>query len=205
MKVGTQIGRSWGRGCGQVQRSLRQQAGSCVAATAPSPSPIQKQSASRLSSTAPMNQGPSPGLPVVKDKLETYIAQMTVGTHPDTPRSRGRAIKVWQDDISPAKELAVTEMSLEEKPRKRPRWKTGVLKKCNRCAECEAFTMKLHAIAHEKTTKGSGCACHCSQIHSKTGDLKTCLRCDEWEALTNWLHAVAKWGMDQECMHKSRS
>merc|ERR1711994_1223628 len=80
MTVGTQTGRSWGRGCGQGQRSLRPQAGSRVAATAPSPSPIQKQSASRLSSTAPMNQGPSPSLLVVKDKLETYITQMTVGT-----------------------------------------------------------------------------------------------------------------------------
>ena len=105
MKVGTQTGRSWGRGCGQGQGSLRPQAGSCVAAT--SLSPIQKQSVLRLSSTAPMNQGPSPGLPVVKDKLETSIAQMTVGTHPDTPRSLGWSTKVCKDDISTAKELPV--------------------------------------------------------------------------------------------------
>ena len=81
---------SWGRGCGQGQGSLRPQAASCVAATTPSPSPIQKQSASRLSSTAPMNQGPSPGLPVVKDKLETYITQMTVGTQTGRSWGRGR-------------------------------------------------------------------------------------------------------------------
>ena len=73
----TGTGRSWGRErgprCGQGQGSSRPQDGSRVAATNPFPSPIQKQSASRLSSTAPMNQGPSPGLPVVKDKLETTI------------------------------------------------------------------------------------------------------------------------------------
>ena len=34
---------------------------------------------------------------------------MTVGTHPDTPRNLGRAIKVWQDDILTAKELAACE------------------------------------------------------------------------------------------------
>ena len=53
---------------------------SALSTLAPSPSPIQKQSASRLSSTAPMNQGPSPGSPVVKDKLASYITQKTVGT-----------------------------------------------------------------------------------------------------------------------------
>ena len=52
----------------------------------------------------------------------------------------------FEVDISIAKELAASEMSLEEKPRKRPRWKTGVLKTCNRCAACEAFIMKLHAM-----------------------------------------------------------
>ena len=71
---------------------------------------------------------------------------MTVGTHPVTPRSPGRAITVLQDNFSPAKELAATEMSLEEKTRKRARWTTKVLKTCNRCAACEAFIMKLDAM-----------------------------------------------------------
>ena len=62
-----------------------------------------------------MNQGPSPGLPVVKEKLEMYIAQMTVGTHPDTPRSLGWSTKVCKDDISTAKELAVCEKDPELK------------------------------------------------------------------------------------------
>ena len=51
--------------------------------------------------------------------------------------------------------------------------------------------MNLDAIAHEATTKGSGCACHYSQIDSKTGDLKTCLRCAVWEDFINWLVAIA--------------
>ena len=88
--IGT--GRSWGRErgprCGQGQGSSRPH-GSCVAVTNPSPSPIQKQSASRLSSTAPMNQGPSPGSPVVKDKLASYITQMTVGTQTGRRASLG--------------------------------------------------------------------------------------------------------------------
>ena len=62
-----------------------------------------------------MNQGPSPGLLVVKDKFETSIGQMTVGTHPDTPRSLGWATKVCKDDLSTAKELAACEKDPELK------------------------------------------------------------------------------------------
>ena len=130
-----------------------------------------------------MNQGPSPGLPVVKDKLETSIAQMTVGTHPVTPRSRGRAPKVLQDDFSPDKELAAIVMSLEEMPRKRPRSETEALKTCARCLDCEAFISDL------KTT-GLGCPgrtlavrANALRLEWKLGDYQRCPSCPDWDTL----------------------
>ena len=38
-------------------------------------------------------------------------------------------------------------------PVERPRWKTGVIKTCRRCAEWEAFICWLHAIANKATRR----------------------------------------------------
>ena len=115
---------------------------------------------------------------------------MTVGTHPDAPRSLGRAIKVWQDDISTAKELAATEMSLEEKPRKRPRCKTEVFKTCSGCAECEAFMSLLNDIGSGRPWAELGVRANAIRLRRKPGDIQTCRMCAEWEAIIWFLHAI---------------